>query len=217
MSSRRSRRVIAGLRCRVPITLARESELGPCDNDRATTQARRSSVTRASSAALDTPRVIPGETRTDCAAQNTGQHVDKKRLFSLISSLSLAASLAGTAVPAYADEDGNGRDRGSDNGRDHDHGGHRSPQFRTSKSQPAPPPSTTTFPPTRSRRSLGRAHRASAASPRRSAATARARSVPRRGRRPCRCGCNCASRARRSSPRPGRAATAPTSRSTAPW
>ena len=50
--------------------------------------------------------------------------MDKKRLFSLISSLSLAASLAGTAVPAYADEDGNGRDRGSDNGRDHDHGGH---------------------------------------------------------------------------------------------
>ncbi|WP_234682642.1 alkaline phosphatase family protein [Bradyrhizobium monzae] len=50
--------------------------------------------------------------------------MDKKRFFSLISSLSLAASLAGTAVPAYADEDGNDRDRGSDNGRDHDHGGH---------------------------------------------------------------------------------------------
>lgn len=54
----------------------------------------------------------------------TGQHVDNKRLFSLISSLSLAASLAGTAVPAYADEDGNGRDRGSDSFRDHNHGGH---------------------------------------------------------------------------------------------
>ena len=53
--------------------------------------------------------------------------MDKKTLFSLISSLSLAASLASTAVPAYADEDG--RDRGSDVSRDRDHGhhGHRSP------------------------------------------------------------------------------------------
>ena len=56
--------------------------------------------------------------------------MNKKRLFSLISSLSLAASLAGTALPVRADDDGNDRDRGSDISRDHDHGrhrGHRSP------------------------------------------------------------------------------------------
>lgn len=49
-----------------------------------------------------------------------------------MTSISLAASLAGTAAPARADQDGNGRDRGSDDfhGRDHDQGrhhGHRSP------------------------------------------------------------------------------------------
>ena len=51
---------------------------------------RRSSVTRASSAALDTPRVIADETRTDCAENITGHHVDKNGLLSLISSLALA-------------------------------------------------------------------------------------------------------------------------------
>jgi len=51
--------------------------------------------------------------------------VDKKKLFSLISTLSLAASLAGTALPVHADEDGDGRDRGSDFSHDHDHGHHR--------------------------------------------------------------------------------------------
>jgi len=56
-----------------------------------------------------------------------------KKLLFLMSSISLAATLAGTAVPAHADQDDNGRDRGSDNfgGRDHDRGrhhGHRSPQ-----------------------------------------------------------------------------------------
>ncbi|WLB59044.1 alkaline phosphatase family protein [Bradyrhizobium sp. 521_C7_N1_3] len=55
-----------------------------------------------------------------------------KAFFSLISSISLAASLAGTAIPAHADQDDNGRDRGFDNSRarDHDrdqHHGHRSP------------------------------------------------------------------------------------------
>ncbi|WP_456687002.1 alkaline phosphatase family protein, partial [Bradyrhizobium sp. P5_C11_2] len=49
-----------------------------------------------------------------------------KKLFSLISSLSLAATLAGAAAPALADQDDNGRDRGSDNSgdRDHDRGHH---------------------------------------------------------------------------------------------
>lgn len=61
-----------------------------------------------------------------------GHHVDMKAFFSLISSISLAASLAGTAIPAHADQDDNGRDRGFDNSRarDHDrdqHHGHRSP------------------------------------------------------------------------------------------
>ncbi|WP_245328443.1 alkaline phosphatase family protein [Bradyrhizobium sp.] len=61
-----------------------------------------------------------------------GHHVDMKALFSLISSISLAASLAGTAIPAHADQDDNGRDRGFDNSRDRDHDrdhhhGHRSP------------------------------------------------------------------------------------------
>lgn len=56
-----------------------------------------------------------------------------KKLLFLMSSISLAATLAGTAVPAHADQDDNGRDRGSDNfgDRDHDRGrhhGHRSPQ-----------------------------------------------------------------------------------------
>ncbi|WP_354238160.1 alkaline phosphatase family protein [Bradyrhizobium sp. LA2.1] len=55
-----------------------------------------------------------------------------KALFSVISSISLAASLAGTAIPAHADQDDNGRDRGFDNSRDRDHDrdhhhGHRSP------------------------------------------------------------------------------------------
>lgn len=55
-----------------------------------------------------------------------------KKFFSLITSISLAASLAGTTAPARADQDGNGRDRSSDDfhGRDHDQGrhhGHRSP------------------------------------------------------------------------------------------
>ncbi|UQD77313.1 alkaline phosphatase family protein [Bradyrhizobium japonicum] len=55
-----------------------------------------------------------------------------KAFFSLISSISLAASLAGTAIPAHADQDDNSRDRGFDNSRarDHDrdhHHGHRSP------------------------------------------------------------------------------------------
>ncbi|MCS3896746.1 putative AlkP superfamily pyrophosphatase or phosphodiesterase [Bradyrhizobium japonicum USDA 38] len=58
--------------------------------------------------------------------------MDMKAFFSLISSISLAASLAGTAIPAHADQDDNGRDRGFDNSRarDHDrdqHHGHRSP------------------------------------------------------------------------------------------
>ncbi|MCW2218055.1 hypothetical protein M2232_001587 [Bradyrhizobium japonicum] len=44
-----------------------------------------------------------------------------KAFFSLISSISLAASLAGTAIPAHADQDDNGRDRGFDNSRDRDH------------------------------------------------------------------------------------------------
>ncbi|MBR1132981.1 alkaline phosphatase family protein [Bradyrhizobium iriomotense] len=44
-----------------------------------------------------------------------------KKLFCLISSISLAASLAGAAAPAQADQDDNGRDRGSDNFRDRDH------------------------------------------------------------------------------------------------
>jgi len=44
-----------------------------------------------------------------------------KKLFCLISSLSLAATLAGVATPAHADQDDNGRDRGSDNFRDRDH------------------------------------------------------------------------------------------------
>ena len=57
-----------------------------------------------------------------------GHHVDMKALFSLISSISLAASLAGTAIPAHADQDDNGRDRGFENSRDRDHHhGHRSP------------------------------------------------------------------------------------------
>lgn len=61
-----------------------------------------------------------------------GHHVDMKAFFSLISSISLAASLAGTAIPAHADQDDNGRDRGFDNSRDRDHDrdhhhGHRSP------------------------------------------------------------------------------------------
>ncbi|MET4206268.1 putative AlkP superfamily pyrophosphatase or phosphodiesterase [Bradyrhizobium sp. LA2.1] len=61
-----------------------------------------------------------------------GHHVDMKALFSVISSISLAASLAGTAIPAHADQDDNGRDRGFDNSRDRDHDrdhhhGHRSP------------------------------------------------------------------------------------------
>lgn len=61
-----------------------------------------------------------------------GHHVDMKAFFSLISSISLAASLAGTAIPAHADQDDNSRDRGFDNSRarDHDrdhHHGHRSP------------------------------------------------------------------------------------------
>ena len=61
-----------------------------------------------------------------------GPHVDMKAFFSLISSISLAASLAGTAIPAHADQDDNGRDRGFDNSRDRDHDrdhhhGHRSP------------------------------------------------------------------------------------------
>jgi predicted AlkP superfamily pyrophosphatase or phosphodiesterase len=68
--------------------------------------------------------------RTDCATKAWGGHV--KKFFSLISSISLAATLAGAAVPAHADQDDNGRDRGSDNSgdRDHDRGrhhGHRSP------------------------------------------------------------------------------------------
>ncbi|MGY4295750.1 hypothetical protein ACVWXN_003845 [Bradyrhizobium sp. i1.4.4] len=91
------------------------------------------------------------------------------------------------------------------------------PPSRISRSPPARPPSTTTFPRTPIRRSSGRLRRASAVSPRRSAAIARARSGPRRVRRHCRCGCNCASRAGKSSLRRGRAATAPTSRSTARW
>ncbi|WP_354076013.1 alkaline phosphatase family protein [Bradyrhizobium sp. S3.5.5] len=51
-----------------------------------------------------------------------------KAFLSLISSISLAASLAGTAIPAHADQDDNGRDRGFENSRDRDHHhGHRSP------------------------------------------------------------------------------------------
>ncbi|WP_445222439.1 alkaline phosphatase family protein [Bradyrhizobium sp. Pa8] len=55
-----------------------------------------------------------------------------KAFFSLISSISLAASLAGTAIPAHADQEDNSRDRGFDNSRDRDHDrdhhhGHRSP------------------------------------------------------------------------------------------
>ncbi|MFK4656817.1 putative AlkP superfamily pyrophosphatase or phosphodiesterase [Bradyrhizobium japonicum] len=54
--------------------------------------------------------------------------MDMKAFLSLISSISLAASLAGTAIPAHADQDDNGRDRGFDNSRDRDHHhGHRSP------------------------------------------------------------------------------------------
>lgn len=100
------------------------------DSIHATTRMRRLGVIRASSAALDTPRVIAGEARTDCAARKiTGQHVDKKRLFSLISSLSLAATLAGAAEPVHADQDDNGRGRDSGDSRGHGHGhhGHRSP------------------------------------------------------------------------------------------
>lgn len=47
-----------------------------------------------------------------------------KTLLSLISSISLAASLAGTAAPAHADENGEGREGNSNSFRDHDHGGH---------------------------------------------------------------------------------------------
>lgn len=100
------------------------------DSIHATTRMRRLGVIRASSAVLDTPRVIAGEARTDCAARKiTGQHVDKKRLFSLISSLSLAATLAGAAEPVHADQDDNGRGRDSGDSRGHGHGhhGHRSP------------------------------------------------------------------------------------------
>jgi predicted AlkP superfamily pyrophosphatase or phosphodiesterase len=51
-----------------------------------------------------------------------------KAFLSLISSISLAASLAGTAIPAHADQDDNGSDRGFENSRDRDHHhGHRSP------------------------------------------------------------------------------------------
>ncbi|MDA9431079.1 alkaline phosphatase family protein [Bradyrhizobium sp. CCBAU 51627] len=51
--------------------------------------------------------------------------MDNKKLLSLISLLSLAASLACTALPVHAEEDGNGRDRSSEASRDHDHGHHR--------------------------------------------------------------------------------------------
>lgn len=52
--------------------------------------------------------------------------MDLKTLFSLLSSISLAASLAGTSAPAHAGQDDIGRDGGSDSfrGRGHDHGGH---------------------------------------------------------------------------------------------
>lgn len=48
--------------------------------------------------------------------------MDMKTFLSLMTSISLAVSLAGTAAPARADQDGNGRDH--DQGRHH---GHRSP------------------------------------------------------------------------------------------
>ncbi|WBL82055.1 alkaline phosphatase family protein [Bradyrhizobium xenonodulans] len=55
--------------------------------------------------------------------------MDKKRLFSLISSVSLAATLVGAAAPVHADQDDNGRGRDSGDFRGHGHGhhGHRSP------------------------------------------------------------------------------------------
>jgi predicted AlkP superfamily pyrophosphatase or phosphodiesterase len=64
--------------------------------------------------------------------------MNMKSFLSLISAMSLAASLAGVAAPARADHDGDDRDHGSagdhdhdgDHGRDHDHDGHgrRSPR-----------------------------------------------------------------------------------------
>ncbi len=44
-----------------------------------------------------------------------------KTFLSLISAMSLAASLAGLSAPARADQDGDNRDRGFGNSRDHDH------------------------------------------------------------------------------------------------
>jgi Ni/Co efflux regulator RcnB len=44
-----------------------------------------------------------------------------KSFFSLISAMSLAASLACVAVPARADHDGDDRDHGHGDSRDHDH------------------------------------------------------------------------------------------------
>src|SRR6267378_1147145 len=55
-------------------------------------------------------------------AQRTwGVHMNLKSFFSLISAMSLAASLACFAVPARADHDGDDRDHGHGDSRDHDH------------------------------------------------------------------------------------------------
>src|SRR5882672_12518631 len=55
-------------------------------------------------------------------AQRTwGVHMNLKTFFSLISAMSLAASLACVAAPARADHDGDDRDHGHGDSRDHDH------------------------------------------------------------------------------------------------
>src|SRR6267378_4097751 len=55
-------------------------------------------------------------------AQRTwGVHMNLKSFFSLISAMSLAASLACVAAPARADHDGDDRDHGHGDSRDHDH------------------------------------------------------------------------------------------------
>src|SRR5882724_11844464 len=55
------------------------------------------------------------------APRTWGVHMNLKPFLSLISAMSLAASLAGVAAPARADHDGDDREHGHGDSRDHDH------------------------------------------------------------------------------------------------
>src|SRR5262249_17866782 len=88
---------------------------------------RDRNVTRAS-AKPDSRRLVP--TKPARIAQNRGVHMNLKSFLSLLSAMSLAASLAGVATPARADQDNDDADHGRGNmpGQEHDGHGRKSPR-----------------------------------------------------------------------------------------